>query len=353
VLCWEPRPSIWKQHTRIEWMKVTITDIAREANVSKMTVSRVLNGTGQVAPATEQRIRKIIEKMQYQPNLIARSLAMRQTNILGVIIPKIEHMFLDNYIAQILSGVTDVALENDYKIILCPVDLSGKSDTSYLDIARTKMLDGMILVKTKIGDRNIDKLAEGDIPFVLVNYKSRSDQIHYIDSHNIKGAEMAVDYLYNKEHRDIAFMAGSMDETNARDRMKGFKKAIKKYGLSCPDCWIMYGDFSKEKAYAETENLVQSDNLPTAVFCSDDYMAIGVMECLKSHNIDIPGQVAVMGFDDIELSAYIIPSLTTIRQPIYELGKSSARMLLDIISDNEQVENHRILDVELIARESA
>ncbi|MFO7888860.1 MAG: LacI family DNA-binding transcriptional regulator [bacterium] len=334
-------------------MKVTIADIAREANVSKMTVSRVLSGKGQVAPETAERIRKVIDKMEYHPNLIARSLASKKTKIIGVIVPKIEHMFLDNYIAQILSGVTDVALKNDYKIILCPVDISRESDTAYLNISRTKMLDGMILVKTKINDPNLKKLVEIDFPFVLVNYKCSSDKIHYIDSHNIKGAKMAVKYLYNLGHRKIAFVAGSMDETNARDRMRGFKTAMTEYNLHCPDEWIIYGDFSKEKAYAESEKFFTGDTIPTAIFCSDDYMAIGVMERIKNKNLGIPEDIAVMGFDDIELAAYVKPSLTTIRQPIYELGKSSAEMLLNIVNRNENIQKHKILDVELIKRESA
>lgn len=334
-------------------MKVTIADIAKKANVSKMTVSRVLSGKGQVAPETAERIRRIAEKMEYHPNLIARSLASKQTKILGVIIPKIEHMFLDNYIAQILSGVTDIALQNDYKIILCPVDVTQKSETAYLNISRTKMLDGMILVKTKINDPNLKKLVEIDFPFVLVNYKSSSDKIHYIDSHNIKGAHMAVEYLYNSGHRKIAFVAGSMDETNARDRMKGFKTAMQSYNLHCPDEWIIYGDFSKEKAYSESEKLFTGVTIPSAIFCSDDYMAIGVMEQINKKNLRIPEDVAVMGFDDIELAAYVKPSLTTIRQPIYELGKSSAQMLLNIVDGKENIQNHKILDVELIRRESA
>jgi len=334
-------------------MKVTIADIAKKANVSKMTVSRVLSGKGQVAQKTAERIRRIADKMEYHPNLIARSLASKQTKILGVIIPKIEHMFLDNYIAQILSGLTDVALHNDYKIILCPVDISQKSDTAYLSISRTKMLDGMILVKTKMNDPNLKKLVEVDFPFVLVNYKSSSEKIHYIDSHNIKGAEIAVEYLYNTGHRNIAFVAGSMDETNARDRMKGFKTAANKYNLNCPEDWIIYGDFSKEKAYKESEKLFTGNTNPTAIFCSDDYMAIGVMERIKSKNLRIPEDVAVIGFDDIEIAAYVKPALTTVRQPIYQLGKSAAVMLLDIINKKENIDNHRILDVELIKRESA
>ena len=150
-------------------MKTTISDIARKANVSKMTVSRVLSGKGHVAPETYKRIKKIIDEEGYQPNWIARSLASRRSMILGVIIPKIEHMFLDNYIAQILSGVTDVALRNNYRIMLCPIEPKFNQDSEYLNVARSKLLDGMILLKTKIEDPNIAVLAKSGFPFVLIN----------------------------------------------------------------------------------------------------------------------------------------------------------------------------------------
>ena len=209
-------------------MKTTIADIAKKAKVSKMTVSRVLNGKGHVAKSTIEKVNKVINEFGYQPNLLARGLASKRTMFLGIIIPKIEHMFMDNYIAQIISGVTDVAMQNKYRIILCPVDPWGEQDgMEYLNLARGKMLDGMILLKTKFNDDNIPVLAGSGFPFVLVNHKKYSQNISFVDSRNIKGARMAVEYLYEKGHRKIAFVEGSLDETNAKDRLKGYEEAIR------------------------------------------------------------------------------------------------------------------------------
>ena len=334
-------------------MKITIADIAKKAKVSKMTVSRVLNEKDHVAKSTIEKVNKVIEEFGYQPNLLARSLASKRTMFLGIIIPKIEHMFMDNYIAQIISGVTDISMQNKYRIILCPVDpWSEQNGKEYLNLARGRMLDGMILLKTKFNDVNIPILAESGFPFVLVNHKKYSQNVNFVDSRNIKGAKMAMEYLYKKGHRKIAFVAGSLDETNAKDRLKGYEEAIKEFDLEYRNDWVVNGDFDKEKAYQEAEKLLKHREKPTAIFCSDDYMAIGVIDRLKEFGLSVPDDMAVMGFDDIEIGAYIKPSLTTIRQPIYELGKTAAEVLLKIMNREQKTPVHKLLNVELIERES-
>ena len=334
-------------------MKMSLADIAKKANVSKMTVSRVLSGKGQVAPETTERVKKIIAELDYHPNLIARSLSSKQTMIIGVIIPKIEQMFLDNYIAQILSGITDVALQNNYRIMLCPIAPKWNQSTEYINLARSGLFDGLILVKTRLDDPNIEVLAKSNFPFILVNHKKYSKNINFVDSRNIEGAKMAIHYLYELGHRYIAFVAGSMFETNGRDRLKGYKDAMKNYGLEYDDNWIVFGDFNKEKAYQESKKLLNTEKRPTAIFCSDDYMAIGVIENIKEKGLSVPKDIAVVGFDDIELAAYVKPALTTIRQPMYELGKTSSQALLNLISGKQKTPLQKLLDVKLIKRESA
>ncbi|HPG38956.1 MAG TPA: LacI family DNA-binding transcriptional regulator [bacterium] len=334
-------------------MKTTISDIANRANVSKMTVSRVLSGKGPVSPKTAERINAIIDEMGYQPNLIARSLSSKRTMIIGVIIPKIQHMFLDNYIAQILSGITDIALQNNYRIMLCPIEPRPDRSMEYINLAKSKLFDGMILVKAKLDDPNINALAESDFPFVLVNYKKFSKKLNFVDSRNVEGATMAIKYLYDSGHRDIAFVAGSIDETNAKDRLKGYLDTIKELGLEYNENWIVYGDFNKEKAFQEAQKILNCSKRPTAIFCADDSMAIGVIERLRQEGLRVPNDIAVMGFDDIEIAEYIKPALTTIRQPIYELGKTASQSLLNLINGKQKPPLHKLLDVKLIKRESA
>jgi len=334
-------------------MRITLADIATKANVSKMTVSRVLSGKGQVAEETADKIRDIINEMGYQPNLIARSLASKRTNIIGVIIPKIEHMFLDNYIAQVLSGITDIALKNDYRIMLCPIEAGGEDGNKYLNIARNRILDGMILLKTKINDTNIDTLAEFDFPFVLVNHKKDSPRVNFVDAKNIEGAKFAVQYLYKRGYRNLACIAGNIDETNGIDRLKGFIHELEALNLKKNDNLIVYGNFDKDTAFKASEILFTGDQRPDAVFCCDDYMALGLMERIKLMGLKVPDDIAVIGFDDIDIAAYVKPALTTIRQPLLDLGKTSAQILLDLIEKKCSTPIHKLIDVQLIQRNSA
>jgi LacI family transcriptional regulator len=334
-------------------MRITLADIARKAGVSKMTVSRVISGKGQIAAETRVRVMRIIDEMGYHPNLIARSLASRRSMILGVIIPWKERLLLDNYFAQVLSGVTDVALRHNYRILLCPVEIDRSDRKQYVNITRTRLLDGLVLVQIKTDDPNIDGLADSGFPFVLVNQRRYSKNCSFVDSQNIQGAQTAVRYLYDRGHRDIAFVAGSMDESNGRDRFQGYRQTIKALGLPFREERVVYGDFSEETAYRESARLFQAGGRPTAVFCSDDYMAIGVMRRIRESGFRVPEDVAVVGFDDIEMAAHLQPALTTVRQQMVELGRTSVDILLAQIEGGRKASVRRLLPTELVKRNSA
>lgn len=333
-------------------MKINISVIAKRANVSNMTVSRVLNNNGQVAAKTKENILKIMKELNYQPNLIARSLSSNKTMTIGVVIPKTEKLFLDNYIAQILSGITDIALENNYRIMLIPIKTIEGADGCYLNYVRSRLFDGLILIKTKTDDKYLTKLADSGFPFVAVNFRKKSDKINYVDSENIVGAENAVDYLISKGHKKIGFVMGTINETNAKDRLRGYKKSLKKNKINFNENYVIYGDFEKETAFSESMKLLKIKNRPTAIFCSDDYMAIGVIKQIKEQGLSVPKDIAVIGFDDIELCEYTRPSLTTVAQPLYEIGKSSAEVLLRIITKEEKPPVRKNLKTKIIIRGS-
>ncbi len=332
--------------------RITISDIAHRANVSKMTVSRVLSGKGHVAPETAKRIKEIISEMGYQPNLIARSLSSKRSMIIGIIVPKTESIFMDEYIAQVLSGVMTIIKDNDYRIMLFPVDLDREQDSLYVDTTNSNMIDGLLLLKTKMNDPKLPTLLKSKLPFVLINHKKFGRDYNFIDTHNKQGAKIAVHYLYDRGYRKIAFVAGSMNETNGKDRLKGFQEAMAEVGLKYPEEYIVYGDFKKEKAYHEVGKLLTLKERPTAIFCSDDYMAIAAMQRIKEAGLEIPKDIAVIGFDNIELSRYVQPALTTIQQPLYELGVSAIKLLLNLITGKQKAPVHKFLNVKLIERQS-
>jgi DNA-binding LacI/PurR family transcriptional regulator len=334
-------------------LNITITDIANRAKVSRMTVSRVLNNSGPVAAETAEKIKSIVKEMNYHPNLIARSLSSQKTLTIGVIIPKTEKLFLDNYIAQILSGVTDIAQKNNYRIMLIPVNHSSEEEGDYINFVRSKLFDGLILLKAKTNDPHLSELAKSGFPYMMVNYRKFGDNFNFVDSENIKGAEIAVEHLIGKGHKKIAFVAGSMDEVNARDRLKGYKNILKKYRLLFKDEYIIYGDFNKVTAYENSKKLLDLQDRPTAIFCSDDYMALGVIEQIKNYKLSVPKDIAIVGFDNIEIGEFSKPALTTVKQPMYEIGKTSSEALLALIKKTKKSPIRIMLKTELIIRESA
>jgi LacI family transcriptional regulator len=333
-------------------MKATIEVIAKKANVSQMTVSRVFSGKSKVSEEKQKLIKKIASQMDYYPNLIARSLSARKAMTIGIFMPKTKNAFLDIYISQILSGITDVVQNFDYRIMFFPFDYTLLQENLYTSVAKSNLIDGMILLKTRINDKGLDKLAKSDFPFVLVNHKKYSSKYNFVDSHNEEGAKLAIEYFYRLGHRNIAFVAGLMKETNAIDRLKGYRETLKNLGLTYRKEWVVYGEFNKEKAYEKSKSLLQTKPLPTAIFCSDDYMAIGVMNRIKEEGLIVPRDISIIGFDDIELSSYVKPPLTTVRQPIYEIGKKSAEMLLSLIDGKAKAPLYELLAVELVVRKS-
>lgn len=333
--------------------KTTINDIAELTGVSAMTVSRVVSGKGVVAEATRKRIMDTIRKLDYKPNLIARSLSSQRTMTLGFVIPKTKQVFLDNYIAQILSGVMTVIKQQNYRLMIHPIKEGEETSNPYLDIIRSKLLDGLIMLRPKINDKLLIPLIESGFPTIFINHHSDDLRIKYIDTKNIDGARTAVRYLYEKGCRNIAFVAGSIDESNGVDRLNGYKQALRELGMSFNPDFIIGADFDAGKAYKEIERLFVNKHEPDAIFCADDYMAIAVMERIFELERRVPDDIAVIGFNNIDIAKYTRPALTTIKQPLLMMGKLAAEELIKLIENDKKTPIQRELDVQLIVRESA
>lgn len=334
-------------------MKVTLTDIAVRAGVSRMTVSRVLSQKKGVSLSTSQTIKKIAEEMGYHPNLIARSLSTQKSMTIGIFIPKTKNVLLDIYMSQILSGVIDILEENDYKMMFFPFSYQNLSNENpYLNAISGNLIDGMILLKTRQNDPYLKDLAKSGFPFVLVNHRNSSSSYNFVDSRNVEGARLAVEYLFRLGHRKIAFVEGTMSETNAIDRKTGYLETLKNLGIPLVEEYIINGDFSQSLAYQNCDRLLDLKDRPTGIFCSDDYMAIGVINKIRSRGLSVPEDISVVGFDDIDIISYFRPPITTIKQPIYEIGEKSAEILLSLIQGNTKPPIHEFMDVRLIERSS-
>nr|MBC8490938.1 LacI family DNA-binding transcriptional regulator [Candidatus Neomarinimicrobiota bacterium] len=310
--------------------KITLNDIADKTGVSAMTVSRVVSGKGIVAESTRNKILNAVEQMDYIPNLIARILSSQRTMTIGVIIPKTKQVFLDNYIAQILSGVMTVVKQQDYRLMIYPVEEHEKSSNLYLDIARSKLLDGLIMLKPKINDLNLESLIDSGFPAVLINHRTADQRVNFIDTRNVEGAEIAVNYLFEKGCRHIAFISGSKEESNGIDRLKGYEEAMSRLGLTLNPNWVIDANFDAGRAYQAVDNLLNGQTIPDAIFCADDYMAIAVMERIIERELSVPDDIAVIGFNNIDIAKFTRPALTTIKQPLMMIGKLAAENLIDL-----------------------
>ncbi|MDD5645123.1 MAG: LacI family DNA-binding transcriptional regulator [bacterium] len=336
-------------------MAVTIRDIAKQAGVSVATVSRSINSAtkNQVREETRKKIFEIIKKYNYFPDQIARSLSTRKTRVLGLCMPFRASVFSSDYFTGIIIGAIESARRLGYelKIVLLSETARGL-DIS--DVNKTSAIDGALLVGTRIEDELLPVFRNSDAPWILVNNYSENDdgKTNFVDCDNKKGAYDAVNYLFDMGHREIAFIKGPADSRNANDRFAGYMKALKKNGIKSDKSLFRTGDFTEKGGYLAAQELLADKNNITAVFCADDEMAVGALQAVKDKGLNCPKDISIIGFDDIRLSRYVDPPLTTVRQPIYEIGKVAAQMLVHIVEGKIQTPVSKVLQTELIERDS-
>jgi DNA-binding LacI/PurR family transcriptional regulator len=333
--------------------KVTLNDIANITGVSAMTVSRVINKKGIVAASTREKIIETIEQLDYTPNLIARSLSSRRTMTIGVIITKTQQLFLDNYIGQILSGVMTIVKQQNYRLMIHPIEKHEKSSNLYLNIAKSGLVDGLIIIKPKINDVKLETIADSGFPLMLINHRTLDQRFNFTDTKNVDGSKIAVHFLYEKGCRDIAFIFSNTEETNSLDRLRGYEQAMEEVGLKLAQDRIIDISFDAGHAYQKVDQLLSKNPLPDAIFCADDYIAIAVMERITERELSVPDDIAVIGFNDIDIAKFTRPALTTIRQPLMMIGKIAAENLIELIEHVKYPPIQKFLDLQLIIRESA
>lgn len=317
------------------------------ANVSTATVSKVLNKKDQhISDATRNRILEIVKRENYRPNMVAKSLKMKKSNSIGIIVPDITNLFF----AEMAKGIEDAAGKLGYSVILCNSDNNSDKEEKYLNILQEKMVDGIILTSSdnemstymKVNkvpviflDRNID--ADGNFARIMIDNK--------------EAGYTATKHLIDKGCKKIGFISSNNKKYASFDRFIGYKNALLDNGHDVDEKLIYLGDFSIENGYHSSMELIKTNDLD-GVFCGNDYIAIGVINALRENNIRIPEEVKVVGFDDISILRYMKPSITTIRQPIYEMGKEAVNILNSILEKKDATMT-KILKTELIERGSS
>ena len=332
-----------------ELRNITIKDVAQAANVSIATVSRILNGKDGVSSALTERVQATVKKMRYQPNDVARSLKIRESRSIGLIIPDIENPFFP----ALVRGVEDVAQQHNYAVILCNTDGRAEEEEKYIQFLFNKRVDGMVFTESPDNKKNIALLASLGIPVVLLDRRVEGMHASAVVTENRLGAFMATEHLVQLGKKHIAFLNGSLKLSSGAERASGYQDALAKYNVQYDHHLVVNGAFTYDSGYEAAESLVLSGRKFDAIFASNDMIAIGAIECLGKYNIRVPQDVGVVGFDDIRMAAWYKPALTTIRQPVYEMGRCAVSILVEQIAGLREDYYEKVFMPELIIRQSS
>lgn len=329
-------------------MTTSIKDVAREAGVSIATVSRVLNDIDVVNEDTKQKVVEAITKLGYRPNIIARSLKTQRTSTIGIVIPDISSQFYP----EIVRGAEDVANIYNYNIILCNTDNDSEKEIEYLQVLKEKMIDGVLYMSSSLGNNIIGLINSLQIPMVLVETTDSEHSLPSVTIDNEKAAYDGVQYLINNKNKRIAYIGTHENVRNAAAlRYKGYKNALEESSIELDTNIVHFGG-SKAKDGVDGMNSILKTSKIDAVFCSSDEIAMGAINALREHNILVPGDVDVMGFGNIYSASVFYPKLTTVSQPMYDMGSVGMRMLIKIIGKKPIEVSNFILDHEIIERDS-
>ena len=326
--------------------RVTIGDVAARAGVSIATVSRVVNGRYGVATATSSRVQEVIDDLGYESSLVARSLRSQRTNVIGVVVSDVEP-----FSAELLQGVAKALHDSEFELVIYSGGRRGDAgwERRYLSRLSGTLADGVILVTPTVVEVNATK------PVVAVDPHVGGSHLPTIGAQNFEGAVAATNHLIELGHRRIGFLAGRPDLESARRREAGYRSALEAAGIPFEDDLMRVGGFTGETAAAPAHELLSRDGRPTAIFAANDLSAIQVMRTADELGLTVPGDLSVIGFDNIPQSAMTDPPLTTVDQSIQALGHEAVRVLIDLIErPGEQGEDpiHVTLPTHLVVRKT-
>lgn len=328
-------------------VKLTIKDIAREAGVSITTVSRVLNNKEEgMSQKTREKVLRVMEEVNYQPNKLARGLVTKRSNMLGLIVPNISNPFFP----ELCRGAEDEANKRNYSLIICNSDDQSQKEENYLRLLQEQQVDGILLSsKNRLSKTSKNQLQSGKIPYVLFDRGEEATNQSGVFLDNKRGGYLAGKHLTDLGHIQIACMTGPTEIQNSQQRLSGFQRALMEVTVELPPSSILVGDFQMDTAYRIAKRFLQN-NTVTAIFASNDLMACGIYQAAHELGIQIPDQLSIVGFDDISLVTALIPKLTTVRQDTYEMGRKAIELLINQI-ENKSSEGV-VFEPTLIVRES-
>jgi len=322
--------------------------VAKRAGVSTATVSHVINETRFVSDELKARVYQAMRELNYRPDAIARSLRRRRTHNIGMIVPDIAHPFL----AEVARGVEDRGFELGYNVILCDSAGDLEREADYIDLLLEKKADGIVFVAAGESSNHIRDLIEQGVPVVVCDRELPEVEVDTVIADNMKSGYQATQHLIELGHRRIGCIAGPEELNISSKRLQGYKAALEQHGIPLREELIIQGDFRYRGGYEATRQLLTMDEPPTAIFASNDLMAIGAICAASELKLRIPQDVAIIGCDDIALASFTNPRLTTVAQPKREMGAIAVEMLVERIKDKDSLPARRVLPTALVLRDS-
>ncbi|MBM7704536.1 LacI family DNA-binding transcriptional regulator [Metabacillus iocasae] len=330
---------------------ITIYDVAKKAGFSSTTVSKALNNYSDVSEKTKQQILRVAAEMGYLPNAHAQSLSTKKSWTIGVMFSEanevgMKHPFFNGVIESFRKYVE----REGYDLIFASRNLRNR-DISYLEHFQYRAVDGIVVICSDSKDAQVREMINSTLPITVIDRMDPGCSV--IHSDNVAGSSLAVHYLYSLGHTKIAHIAGDSKTDAGAARIRGYKDAMKQLHLPIPEEYLINGGlFSIKEGKHAMEQLLSLRDRPTAVFAAGDHMAIGAIEAVKEKGLSVPEDISIIGFDDIEMSSYITPKLTTIKQDTHLIGERAAKMLLNQITKKKKMIHSEVIPVELIIRDS-
>lgn len=330
-------------------MNITIYDVAREANVSMATVSRVVNGNPNVKPATRKKVLEVISRLGYRPNAVARGLASKKTTTVGVIIPDIS----STVFADLARGIEDIATMYKYNIILSNSDQNKEKEFRLLNTMLGKQVDGIVFMGGNISEEHVEEFEKSPVPIVLAGSIEQTGKVPSVNIDYEQAVFDAVTSFIEKGHKEIGFVVGPLHEPiNEENKMNGYRRALQEAGLDYREELVVEGDYTYDSGIEAFEKFLELDQKPTAIFVASDEMALGVIHGAEDKGYKVPDDFEVISSDNTRLALMVRPQLTTIVQPLYDIGAVAMRLLTKLMNKEKVAEQTVILPHRIEIRNS-
>lgn len=330
----------------------SIKDVAQKAGVSISAVSKVFNGYTDIGEKTKEKVMNAAKELNYFPNIVAKNLSQKQTKTIALILSNFnESNGTDGVIFKIMSGIFNSCVDNEYELLIFTATQSQQQEKSYYQLCKERKVGGVIIAGLKTTDRYFKEIVESEVHSVIIDAETVGKNTSSISIDNVQAAKDGVNYLIKKGHRKIGFINGKRNAVVSIQREEGYAQALREANIEINVDLVCEGDFTEAKGYLLAEEYLKNNKGVTAVFCASDLMAIGFMRRCQELGINVPDEISILGFDDIDLAKYVTPTLSTVKQDFYKMGNEAAKLLIHGM-EKGQFGKHINLSQKIIDRNS-